>query len=248
MTGKFKRYDRNILVSEVGIEGQKKLSGAKVLVCGAGGLGSTVIANLSSLGVGHLGIIDNDILELSNLNRQYIHNLSFLNHPKVDSAKVWVQNYNEDIEVETFKVRLNDENYAEIVKKYDIIADCFDSFESKFLLNDIALQTGKPLVHAGVSEFKGQVMTILPKKTACLKCVMDNNIAAPEIKGVISPAVSLIASVESMEILKLILGEGELLSDKIFAYDGLSNKFRVLNVQKNPKCPCSRQISGKPGL
>ena len=242
MPDNFERYNRNILVPEVGIKGQKKLSDAKVLVCGAGGLGSTVIVNLASLGVGHIGIIDNDTVELSNLNRQYIHNLSSLKHPKTDSAKAWVQNYNRDIQTETFKIRLDKKNYIEIVAKYDILADCFDSFESKFLLNDIAIQTGKPLVHAGVSEFKGQVMTILPKKSACLRCLMpdasytENYVA----KGVVSPAVSAIASIESMEILKLILGKGSLLTDKILIFDGLNTRFRTLDVQKNSKCICNR--------
>ena len=196
----FERYNRNILVPEIGEEGQKKFFGTKVLVCGAGGLGSTVILNLASLGIGQIGIVDNDILELSNLNRQYIHDLSFLKRPKVESAKTRVQNYNRDIRVETFKTRLNERNYKEIVERYDIIADCFDTFESKFLLNDISLETGKPLVHAGVSEFKGQIMTILPKKTACLRCVMGDDSETSETKGVVSPAVSAVASIQSMEI------------------------------------------------
>lgn len=238
MQDTFERYNRNIFVPEVGKEGQKKLLNSSVLVCGAGGLGSTVILNLASLGVGRIGIVDNDILELSNLNRQYIHDLSFLKRPKVESAKARVQNYNRDIQVETFKIRLNERNYAEIVERYDIIADCFDSFESKFLLNDISFLTGKPLVHAGVSEFGGQIMTILPKKTACLRCIMGDITEVSKIKGVVSPAVSTIAAIESMEILKLILNKGELLANKILAFDGLSMNFKTLNISKNPNCRC----------
>lgn len=234
----FERYNRNILVPEIKEEGQRKISNARVLVCGAGGLGSAVILNLASLGVGQIGIIDNDILELSNLNRQFIHDLSFLKRPKVESAKTRVQNYNRDIRVQTFKTRLNERNYAEIVERYDIIADCFDSFESKFLLNDISLETGKPLVHAGVSEFRGQVMTILPGETACLRCIMGDDVTEPEVKGVVSPAVSVIGSIESMEILKLILGEGELLTNKILSYNGLRTNFKTLNISKNPNCKC----------
>ena len=238
MPDNFERYNRNILVPEIGTEGQKKLLNARVLICGAGGLGSTVIANLASLGVGALGIVDNDLLESSNLNRQYIHNLSWLKRPKVDSAKNWVQNYNRDIRVETFKTRLSERNYAEIVERYDIIADCFDSFESKFLLNDIAQNTGKPLVHGGVCEFRGQVMTILPKKSACLRCLMpDADVESYVPKGVVSPAVSLIASIQSMEILKLILGQGNLLTDKILVVDGLRMNFKTLEVSKNASCP-----------
>lgn len=240
MPDNFERYNRNILVPEVGIKGQKKLSDAKVLVCGAGGLGSTVIVNLASLGVGHIGIIDNDTVELSNLNRQYIHNLSSLKHPKTDSAKAWVQNYNRDIQTETFKIRLDKKNYIDIVAKYDILADCFDSFESKFLLNDISLKMQKPLIHAGVTEFSGQVMTIIPNKSACLRCIFpDANLDACVAKGVVSPAVSLIASVQSMEILKLIINKGSLLTNKILSIDGLNARFKVLNVKKNSACECN---------
>ena len=237
-----KRYNRNILVPEINKEGQRQLFKARVLVCGAGGLASTVIANLASLGIRYIGIIDDDKVELSNLNRQYIHTISYLDKPKVLSAKNWIENYNKDVEIQTFQTRLDDNNYNDVVKNYDIVVDCFDSFESKFLLNDIAIQTGKPLVHAGVSEFKGQVMTILPKKSACLRCLMpdasytENYVA----KGVVSPAVSAIASIESMEILKLILGKGSLLTDKIFIFDGLNTRFRTLDVQKNSKCICNR--------
>ena len=163
------RYDRNILMPEIGFEGQKKLANSKVLVCGAGGLGSTVLLNLASLGIGHIGIIDNDIVELSNLNRQYIHSPLYLGKDKVESAKCRIEEFNKDIQIKTFKTRLNAENYKNIVDGYNFIVDCFDSFESKFLLNDIALDMKIPLVHGGVTGFCGQVMTIIPKESACLR-------------------------------------------------------------------------------
>ena len=112
------------------------------------------------------------------------------------------------------------------------------ALSQNFLLNDISLETGKPLVHAGVSEFRGQVMTILPCETACLRCIMGDNVTEPEVKGVVSPAVSVIGSIESMEILKLILGEGELLTNKILSYNGLRTNFKTLNISKNPNCKC----------
>lgn len=236
------RYSRNIALSEIGKEGQKRLLDAKILVCGAGGLGSTVIANLASLGAGNLGIVDNDVLELSNLNRQYIHNLASLGRPKADSAKDWVENYNKDINVKIYKTRMDKENWHDIVRDYDIIADCFDSFESKFLLNDISIDAAKPLVHAGVSEFQGQVMTIIPKKTACLRCVFpDIDIKGYVPKGVVSPAVSVIASFEAMEILKLILNKGELLTDKMLIFDGLNinRGVKILNIKRSPSCRCA---------
>ena len=126
------RYNRNILISQVGEEGQKKLARAKILVCGAGGLGSTVLANLASVGIGtigHIGIIDNDVLELSNLNRQYIHKLEDIGKVKVESAKKWIQEFNPEINVNTYQTRLDENNYQDIVKNYDLIIDCFDSFK-----------------------------------------------------------------------------------------------------------------------
>lgn len=233
------RYDRNILMPEIGFEGQKKLANSKVLVCGAGGLGSTVLLNLASLGIGHIGIIDNDIVELSNLNRQYIHGPLYLGKDKVESAKCRIEEFNKDIQIKTFKTRLNAENYKNIVDGYNFIVDCFDSFESKFLLNDIALDTEKPLVHGGVTEFRGQVMTVIPRKTACLRCVFPQDEQEYAVKGVVSPAVAAIASIESMEVLKLILNIGMLLTDKMLVFDGLRMNFKTINVERAKNCRCN---------
>lgn len=229
------RYNRNILVPQVGEEGQKKLVQARVLVCGAGGLGSTVLANLTSVGVGTIGVVDNDVLELSNLNRQYIHKFENIGKIKVESAKNWIKEFNPETVVNTYPIRLDENNYHEIVKDYDFIMDCFDSFKSKFLLNKIAVQTGKMLIHGGVTEFYGQVTVINPAKTACLECFLsepDVNI----VKGVLSPAVTTIASIEAMEAVKLILKTGETLENKLLCYDGLKMQFKTINLAKNPNC------------
>lgn len=229
------RYNRNILVPQVGEEGQKKLAQARVLVCGAGGLGSTVIANIASVGVGTIGVVDNDVLELSNLNRQYIHKFENIGAVKVESAKKWINEFNPETVVNTYPIRLDTHNYAEIVKDYDFIMDCFDSFKSKFLLNKIAVQTGKTLIHGGVTEFYGQATVINPKKTACLNCILsepDVNV----VKGVLSPAVTTIASIEAMEAVKLILNAGESLENKLLSYNGLTMQFKTINLTKNPNC------------
>jgi len=229
------RYNRNILVAQVGEEGQKKLSQSKILVCGAGGLGSTVIANLASVGIGTIGIIDNDVLELSNLNRQYIHKFENIGKVKVESAATWIKEFNPETNVKIYQIRLDEENYKEIVGEYDLIMDCFDSFKSKFLLNKIAVETGKTLIHGGVTEFFGQVTTIVPQKTACLKCILPEE-DGYVIKGVLSPAVSAIASFEAMEAVKIILGIGETLENKLLCYDGLNMSVKKINLAKNPNC------------
>lgn len=229
------RYNRNILVPQIGEEGQKKLSQAKILACGAGGLGSTVLINLACLGIGTIGIIDNDVLEPSNLNRQYIHKFENVGKVKVESAKNWIKEFNPEINVNTYQIRLDENNYQEIVKDYDLIMDCFDSFKSKFLLNKIAVKTGKTLIHGGVTEFFGQVTTIVPKKTACLNCILpeeDQYI----VKGVLSPAVSTIASIEAMEAIKVILNIGNTLENKLLSYNGLNMQFKTINISKNSKC------------
>lgn len=230
------RYIRNIQTPHVDEIGQQKLHTAKVLVAGAGGLGSTVIANLAGLGVGHLGIIDKDIVEPSNLNRQFLHNIESLQKKKALCAKDWVNQYNPDIEAVAYDLELNEENFQKIVQNYDIIADCFDSFQSKFLLNKIALLTKKPLIHAGVSGWNGQVMTINPNGP-CLECVFGQASNEDPPQGVTSPVVSAVASLQSVELLKVILGQGG--SDGILHYDGWGSRLVRIKARKNAHCRCS---------
>lgn len=239
------RYSRNIMINNIGEEGQEKMLSSKILVAGAGGLGSTVLANLASAGIGHIGIIDNDILELSNLNRQYIHKLENIGKVKVESAKNWINSYNPNIEVKTYKLRLDENNYADIISEYDIIIDCFDSYKSKFLLNKIAVENNITLIHGGVTEFYGQVTTIIPNKTACLNCLIPNADKDEYIpKGVISPAVATIASIQSLEAIKVVLNLGKLLTNQLLTYNGLNMEFKKLNINKNTNCDlCGTAIS-----
>lgn len=234
------RYERNIAVREIGPEGQKAICAARVLVCGAGGLGSTVITALSGLGVGKIGIVDSDRVEISNLNRQFLHDEENVKNSdlKAFSAKNKIGNYNGKIEVGAYPVRLTDENYPEIVRDYDILADCFDNFASKLLLSDIAVKTGKPLVHAGITGFKGQVTTIIPKKTGCLRCLFPINAEEDTNKGTLSPAVSLIGSIQAIEILKLILGQKDALQGKILFADALKMRFHTAEFSPQRGCKC----------
>ncbi len=236
------RYSRNILINEISDEGQGKLLKSKVLVAGAGGLGSTVLANLASLGVGNVGIVDYDNVELSNLNRQYIHKFNNINKLKTDSAEEWLRSYNPDIKIDKYKLKLTYTNSNEIIEKYDVIIDCFDSYKSKFELNNICVKHEKPLVHAGVTEFSGQVMTIIPGKTACLYCIFtEPELGSYVLKGIISPTVSYAASVQSSEAVKVLLNlNKKLLTNCLFSFNLLDNEFRKIKMEKNPKCPaCS---------
>lgn len=232
------RYDRNIITSNFGEAGQAALFQSKVLVAGAGGLGSTVIANLASLGVGSIGLIDNDRLELSNLNRQYIHKYANLAKFKVDSAKEWINEFNPEVNVKTYQMRLDDFNYLDVVFDYDLIIDCFDSYQSKFLLNKIAIESKKTLIHGGVTEYFGQVKVIIPNETACLNCIIpDYGSIQYTVKGVLSPAVSTIASIQSMEAVKILTGNRSSLSDELLTYNGLKQDFKKMKIAKNPLCP-----------
>lgn len=232
------RYKRNIAIKEIGIEGQEKLKNSKILICGAGGLGSTVISNLASIGIGNIGIIDYDLIEISNLNRQYIHKFKSIGEKKVISAKNWIYDFNNQIKVDTYDIKLNLDNYSEIVKKYDLIIDCFDSYHSKFILNTIAIKSKKILIHAGVSEFYGQVTSIIPHHTPCLNCIIPFTLTdEKEIpKGVISPIVSTIASIQSLEAVKLILNIGDPLINHLLIFNGLNMSFKKIFLKKNPKC------------
>ena len=232
------RYSRNILL--IKDAGQTKLLKSKVLICGCGGLGSTVIMNLAGSGVGTIGLIDDDVVEVSNLNRQFIH--KNIGEGKVASAKKRILEYNSEITVNTYKIRLDQNNYQSIVKDYDVIIDCFDSYKSKFLLNDIAVETGKTLIHGGVTEYFGQVTVIKPS-TPCLRCIFPDIDLGKEVpKGILSPVVSTVASIQSMEAVKQILNTGEPLEGLLLTYNALTNDFKKLKITKNTACKCYKKI------
>lgn len=232
------RYSRNILL--IKDAGQTKLLKSKVLICGCGGLGSTVIMNLAGSGVGTIGLIDDDVVEVSNLNRQFIH--KNIGEDKVTSAKKRILEYNPEITVNTYKIRLDQNNYQSIAKDYDVIIDCFDSYKSKFLLNDIAVETGKTLIHGGVTEYFGQVTVIKPS-TPCLRCIFPDIDLGKEVpKGILSPVVSTVASIQSMEAVKQILNTGEPLEGLLLTYNALTNDFKKLKITKNTACKCYKKI------
>lgn len=234
---KLLRYKRNLEKEGISQEAQEKLINSRVLIMGAGGLGSGVIMNLAALGVGQMKIIDGDIIEESNFNRQLIHKYKNIGRAKVISAKDWIQEFNPEIKVELDKIRVNELNYFNIIQNYDIIIDCFDSYEAKYMLNEIALRHKKILIHGGVQGFSGQVTTIVPSKTGCLACVMQKpRVFRDEIFASLSPVVNVISALQAQEALKIITGEGEPLMNKFLVFDGLKSEFRTLAFSKNMAC------------
>jgi molybdopterin/thiamine biosynthesis adenylyltransferase len=236
------RYSRHILLPEVGGKGQHKIGEAKVLIVGAGGLGSPVALYLAAAGVGTIGLIDADVVDLSNLQRQVIHQTDDIGRPKVDSAKTKILALNPHVAVKTHDTRLSADNALDIIDGYDIVVDGVDNFPTKFLINDACFFRKKPLVHGGILRFDGRVFTILPGKSACYRCVFKQPpppglIASCQEAGVIGALAGVIGTIQATEVLKLILGRGRLLTDRLLDYDARLTRFREIRITKNPKCP-----------
>lgn len=235
------RYARQLIIPDVAEEGQLKLFAARVMVLGAGGLGSAVIPYLAAAGVGLLGIVDSDEVHLSNLNRQVIHDTPGIGTPKALSAAARMHTLNPDVKIIPIVESVTPENIESILAGYDIAVDCTDNFHTRYLLNDACMLARKPLVHGSVFEFEGQASTFVPDHGPCYRCLFPlapppdlYNGSAP---GVIGAAPALIGAVEAVETIKLIIGAGETLSGRLLIFDGLKMRFRELSVSSDPSCP-----------
>lgn len=234
------RYSRHIILKEVGAKGQKKLLNAKVLIIGAGGLGAPAAMYLAAAGVGTIGIADADSVDLSNLQRQIIHTTPDLGKAKVESAKETMNLMNPDVTVKTYHTFVTSENILELIADYDFILDGTDNFPAKFLINDACVMAKKPFSHAGILRFSGQLMTYVPGKGPCYRCVFKNpppKDAVPTCRqaGVIGAMGGVIGSLQALEAIKYILGTGELLVGHLLTYDALKMEFRKV------KLPAARQ-------
>lgn len=242
-----KRYSRHIMLPEVGEEGQGKLLDAKVLFLGAGGLGSPSSLYIAAAGVGTIGIVDDDVVDESNLQRQVLHNMERLGMPKVDSARKTLQALNPDVKVVTYQTRLSSENVLDIIADYDVIIDGADNFPTRYLLNDAALKLGKPVVHASIFRFEGQMTTFLADEGPCYRCLYPDPPPpgmAPSCQeaGVLGVLPGLVGTVQATEAIKLILGQGETLSGRLLVFDALKTTFRTLKLRKDPECRvCSKK-------
>lgn len=236
------RYSRHIILEGVGGKGQKKIGQAKVLIIGAGGLGSPVALYLAAAGVGTLGLIDPDAVDLSNLQRQIIHHTSDIGRPKVQSAQEKVAALNPDVQVVSYHQYLDAGNALEIFNAFDYVIDGTDNFPAKFLINDAAFFSKKPLIHGGILRFEGQLFTILPGASACYRCLFHEPPPAGAVPscqeaGVLGALAGLIGTLQGTEVLKLILGIGKPLTNRMLTYNALRTQFREIQFQKNPDCP-----------
>ena len=235
-----KRYSRHILLKDVGVEGQEKIREAKVLVIGAGGLGAPVALYLAAAGVGTIGIVDGDVVDLSNLQRQIIHSTADIDKPKVQSAKETIQAINPHVKVREYKTFLEASNALDIIKEYDFVVDGTDNFPVKFLINDACVMAGKPFSHGGILRFEGQTFTHVPG-TACYRCVFPtppppNLVPTCSQAGVLGAIAGLLGTIQAAEVLKYITGVGELLTDKLLTFNAKTMDFRKVAVKKREKC------------
>ncbi|MGE5553100.1 MAG: HesA/MoeB/ThiF family protein [Betaproteobacteria bacterium] len=235
------RYSRQLLLKEVGGKGQRKLREARVLVVGAGGLGSPVIAYLAAAGVGTLGVVDFDRVELSNLQRQILHRTEDVGRPKAESAARAVKALNPGVEVAVHRARLGQDNVRDLIGGYDLVIDGVDNFASRYLLNDACVMAKKPLIEAGILRFDGMIMTIKPGEGPCYRCVFPDPpppgaVPSCQEAGVIGAVAGVMGVLQANEALKLILGIGEPLVGRMLVFDALAASFREIALKRQPTC------------
>lgn len=235
------RYSRQIILKDVGGIGQEKIMAGKVLLIGAGGLGSPAALYLAAAGVGTIGIADGDNVDITNLQRQVIHFTEDLNVPKAESAMNKMKRINPDVKVEIYKERICAENAAAIIGKYDFIIDGTDNFPAKFLINDACVLAKKAFSHAGILRFDGQAMTYTPGN-ACYRCVFPEMppkgvIPTCSQAGILGPVAGILGTVQAAEALKFFIGKGELLINRLLIMDAFKMEFRTVKFKRNVKCP-----------
>lgn len=236
------RYSRQILLQQVGGKGQEKLLASKVLIVGAGGLGSPVSMYLAAAGVGTIGLIDGDRVDLTNLQRQIVHFTDDVGTPKVESAAAKLKAINPGVNVETYHALALADNILDLVSRHDFVIDGTDNFPAKFLINDACYFTGVPFSHAGILRFDGQLFTVIPGQTACYRCIFRepppaNAVPTCSQAGVLGGVAGVIGCLQATEALKYLLGVGELLTDRMLIFDALGMHFREVKFRRNPKCP-----------
>ena len=239
------KYARQIMLKGFGLTGQEKLKRATVLIAGAGGLGSSSATYLAAAGVGTLRIVDHDKVELSNLNRQVLHWPEDIGQKKVSSAKGKLKQLNPQVKIEAVEEKITEANVSKLVDGYDLIVDAMDNLPTRYLLNKVAIEKNIPFFHGAVYGFEGRALTVIPGQTACLRCVYRGDI--PEEKfPVIGVTPAVIGCIQATEVIKYLVGIGQLLANRLLVYDGLNMKFTEFKVKKDPDCPhCGKPAKGK---
>jgi len=235
------RYSRHIILSDVGPEGQEKISNGKVLIIGTGGLGAPAALYLAAAGVGTIGLVDGDTVDLSNLQRQVIHFTPDLDKPKVESAKEKIAQINPDVKVDTYQEMATSANIRDLLKDYDFILDGTDNFPAKFLINDACVFEKKPFSHGGILRFDGQTMTHVPG-SACYRCIFGfapplDAVPSCSQAGVLGAVAGMLGTIQAAEALKFLVDIGDLLTNRLLIFNALNMNFRTVKVNKNPECP-----------
>ncbi|MBU0992489.1 MAG: HesA/MoeB/ThiF family protein [Proteobacteria bacterium] len=238
------RYKQHLVLENFGTKGQKKISRAKILVIGAGGLGSPALLYLAAAGIGTLGIADPDSVDISNLQRQVLYTTADIGEKKVIAAKRRIHDLNPDINIICHEFAIGYENITHIIERYDFIIDGTDNFSSKFLINDACVSIGKPFVHAGVVAYEGQAMTIVPGQSACYRCVFRNpppsELKGSEQLGILGPIPGILGAIQATEAIKFMLGKGRLLLNHLLIYNAFDMTTRTVRVKQRKDCPaCS---------
>jgi molybdopterin/thiamine biosynthesis adenylyltransferase len=236
------RYSRHTLLPEVGVEGQLKMLNAKVLLVGAGGLGAPAALYLAAAGIGTLGLVDDDEVDETNLQRQVIHNTERVGQPKTESARKTIEALNPDVDVVEHRTRLDASNIIEIIRDYDVILDGADNFPTRYLLNDASVRLRKPVVSASILAFDGQISTFVPFEGPCYRCLYPTpppaelapSCGAAGVLGVMAGVMGLL---QANEVIKLVAGIGEPLIGRLLLYDSLGTRFTELKVRRDPDCP-----------
>jgi molybdopterin/thiamine biosynthesis adenylyltransferase/rhodanese-related sulfurtransferase len=247
------RYSRHLLLPEVGEEGQAKLLSSKVLLVGAGGLGSPAALYLAAAGVGTIGVVDYDLVDASNLQRQVVHTLDRVGTPKVHSAAATMTALNPDVTVVPYEERLYADNVFDILSGYDVIVDGGDNFPTRYLVNDASLHLKIPVVHGAIFRFEGQASVFSPYAGPCYRCLFPQP-PPPELApscaeaGVLGVLPGVIGTIEAVEAIKLLLGIGEPLIGRLLTYDALDQEFRTLNTRRDPECPACSDESRPPAI
>jgi adenylyltransferase/sulfurtransferase len=229
------RYDRQIMIGEIGEEGQEKLKRSRVVIAGTGGLGSPIAIYLTAAGIGMIRLIDHDQVALSNLNRQILHWEEDIGRKKVDSARTKLRNLNRAVEIEAIAETVTEGNVSKLVNGCDVIVDAMDNLPTRYILNRCAIEKNIPFFHGAVNGFEGRVMTIIPGESACLRCMYRGPVPQEKFP-VIGVAPAVIGVIQATEVIKYLLGIGKLLTNRLLIYDGLKVTFSEFTVNKNPDC------------